>query len=429
MENKNKDNLKNKIQIELISEEEMLEEKEITCSFCGRKYSEELEKNSGINFLMSEYDEKIGICDVCLDILCETNDLLREKDFDSINGNEYKDKQIDVGKMEDYTPKAIKDYLDEYVIGQEEAKRALAIAAYNHIKRVNNMDMELSKTNVLLVGPSGCGKTYLVETLSKLLKVPCVSINITAYSETGYKGKDPIDILRNLYYEADENIELAERGIIFIDEVDKIASVEGGHHIGDTKIQQSLLKMIEGYEETISDGDTFRPITLNTKNILFIFAGAFVGLEKTQKGNQCSSGFISSNVSNKKDVELKRVLPEHLISFGMIPEFVGRVQKIVTLKALNKHDLISIMKNSKDSACLNYKKLFSLDGFNLEFDESALEQIADECIKNKLGARALKSVIEDTMEDLMFNGPTIGNKKGRKKKILVTKEMVVNRYN
>ena len=407
----------------------MLEEKDITCSFCGRKYSEELEKNSGINFLMSEYDEKIGICDVCLDILNETNDLLREKDADFINGNEYKDKQVDIGKMEDYTPKAIKDYLDEYIIGQDEAKRALAIAAYNHIKRVNNMDMELSKTNVLLVGPSGCGKTYLVETLSKLLKVPCVSINITAYSETGYKGKDPIDILRNLYYEADENIELAERGIIFIDEVDKIASVDGGHHIGDTKIQQSLLKMIEGYEETISDGDTFRPITLNTKNILFIFAGAFVGLEKSQKGNETSSGFISSNVSNKKEVELKRVLPEHLISFGMIPEFVGRVQKIVTLKALNKDDLISIMKNSKDSACLNYKKLFSLDGFNLEFEESALEQIANECIKNKLGARALKSVIEDTMEDLMFNGPTIGNKKGRKKKILVTKEMVVNRYN
>lgn len=399
----------------------------LVCAFCGKKYVDE--KDSGLNFLISPLNKNIGICDVCLDTFYETNRILRESNAGEIEDSKENMVGVDIGKMEDYTPRTIKEKLDQYVIGQEDAKKALAIAAYNHIKRVNNIDLNIEKTNVLLAGPSGCGKTYLVQKLADILQVPCVSINITAYSETGYKGKDLLEILRTLYYKANRNVALAERGIVFIDEIDKIAGNNNSStaHINDTGLQQGLLKLIEGCKEEFSDNEFSAPIMIDTKNILFIFAGAFVGIEEFQKGNETSMGFASKNVSKKQKPTLKKVTSKQLISYGMIPEFIGRVPKIITLKALNKDDLIDIMKNSKDSAILQYQKLLELDGYDLEFSEDALDEIAEQCVKANLGARSLKGIIEETMSDILFDGPRL-NKRGRvtkkKEKIVITREMI-----
>lgn len=420
---------KNKIDIQTIDKSIDENVNNVTCAFCGRNFGEENTMKSGINFLLSSIHKNLGICDVCLDTFYETNQLLRSGEGDE--NSEHNLGNVDIGTMEEYLPSTIKEKLDEYIIGQERAKKVLASAAYNHIKRINNMDLELEKSNVLLIGPSGCGKTYLVETLAKILKVPCETVNITAYSETGYKGKDPIEILKNLCIKANGNVALAERGIVFIDEIDKIANIGEGTHIGDTKIQQSLLKMVEGCEEIISDETGFNTFTINTKNILFIFAGAFVGIEEHQKGNKASSGFISSNVSTKGPQTLQRVTAKNLIDYGMIPEFVGRVPKIVTLNPLTKEELISIMKNAKNSSYRQFQTSFKIDGYDIEFAEETFEEIANECIKTKLGARALKSIIDDTMEELEFSLP--GTRKikgkGKRKKIIITKDMVINREN
>ena len=400
---------------------------ELTCSFCGKKYIKE--KDNGINFLISPLNEEISICDVCLDTYYEANKILRQNNVNDVSDSGTLSPALDLGKIEDYTPKIIKSELDKYVIGQEEAKRALSIAAYNHIKRINNVELDIDKTNVLLVGPSGCGKTYIVKKLANILKVPCISVDITAFSETGYKGRDISEILKSLYYAANGNIELAERGIVFIDEVDKIAqSGDNSTHVSDTKVQQGLLKLMEGATEEISDNENLAPIVIDTKNILFIFAGAFVGIEEFQKGNERSIGFLSTNVSSNQERTLKRVTAGQLKKYGMIPEFIGRVPKIVTLKSLQKEDYINIMKNSKDSAILQYQKLLDIDGYELEFTEDALDEIATKCQKTKLGARALRGIIEETMDDILFNGPNL-NKKGKikkqKEKIVVTRDMVL----
>ena len=321
-------------------------------------------------------------------------------------------------------PHKIKAQLDEYVIGQEYAKKAMSVAVYNHYKRVatDTMDeIEIEKSNMLMIGPTGCGKTYLVKTLAKLLDVPLAIADATSLTEAGYIGDDIESVVSKLLAAADNDVEKAERGIIFIDEIDKLAKKKNASQrdVSGESVQQGLLKLLEGSEVEVPVGANSKnamvPLeTINTKNILFICGGAFPDLEeiiKERLNKHSSMGFIADlkdKYDHEKDI-LSKVAVEDLRKFGMIPEFIGRLPIIFTLQGLNEDMLVKILKEPKNAIVKQYQKLLALDEVKLEFDDEALHSIAAKAMKKDTGARALRSIIEEFMLDIMYEIPKDDN--------------------
>ena len=321
-------------------------------------------------------------------------------------------------------PHKIKAQLDEYVIGQEYAKKAMSVAVYNHYKRVatDTMDdIEIEKSNMLMIGPTGCGKTYLVKTLARLLDVPLAIADATSLTEAGYIGDDIESVLSKLLAAADNDVEKAERGIVFIDEIDKLAKKRNASQrdVSGESVQQGLLKLLEGSEVEVPVGANSKnamvPLeTINTKNILFICGGAFPDLEeiiKERLNKHSSMGFIADlkdKYDHEKDI-LSKVEVEDLRKFGMIPEFIGRLPVIFTLQGLNEDMLVKILKEPKNAILKQYQKLLALDEVKLEFDEDALHTIAAKAMKKDTGARALRSIIEEFMLDIMYEIPKDDN--------------------
>lgn len=315
-------------------------------------------------------------------------------------------------------PKEIKQYLDDYVIGQEEAKKILSVAAYNHYKRVCiKSRVDIQKSNVLLIGATGTGKTLLIQTLAKLLDVPFVIGDATTLTEAGYIGDDVQSLVQQLYEKADRNVEKAERGIIYIDEIDKIrcAGDDARRDSGKKSVQEALLKLIEDTEVHIKPqmppammihAREINEVVISTKNILFIFGGAFVGMEKNSK-SEIKDKVMGFNVAavNEETNGVSEYSHDMLIQFGVIPELMGRIPLIAGLEPLNKEDMVSILTKPRNSILKQYKELFKMEGIKLNFHDGAIEYIAEEAMKRKIGARGLKSIIEKQMLDLMYEIP------------------------
>ena len=335
-------------------------------------------------------------------------------------------------------PHKLKASLDEYVIGQAHAKKVISVAVYNHYKRVatgTQDDIEIEKSNILLIGPTGSGKTYLVKTLAKLLDVPLAIADATSLTEAGYIGDDIESVISKLLAAADNDVEKAERGIVFIDEIDKIAKKKDTHHrdVSGESVQQGLLKLLEGAEVEVPVGASSKnamvPLTtVNTRNILFICGGAFPDLENVIKErlNQKSSMGFQADLNDKYDKEpnlLSKVTVEDLRNFGMIPEFLGRLPIICTLSKLDKDMLVRILKEPKNAILKQYQKLLALDEVDLQFNDGALEAIAEEALKRDTGARALRAIIEEFMLDIMYEVPKDDNI-GR---VTITREFIEHR--
>lgn len=378
------------------------DKKQLKCSFCGKSQDQVRRLIAGPG---------VYICDECIELCSEI-----------INDEFEEDVQVDVSSLP--KPAEIKEYLDQYVIGQEQAKKSLAVAVYNHYKRINSNlssdDVELQKSNILLLGPTGSGKTLLAQTLARFLNVPFAIADATTLTEAGYVGEDVENILLKLIQNADYDIEKAEKGIIYIDEIDKIARKTENpsitRDVSGEGVQQALLKILEGTVASVPpQGGRKHPhqefIQINTANILFICGGAFDGIDKIiEKRTRTSSLGFGAEIHSKKQKDmgelLKEVMPEDLLKFGLIPEFIGRLPIVVTLEALDKKALISILNEPKNALVKQYKKLFELDNVELEFTDDALEAIAEEAMKRNTGARGLRSIIEDAMNDIMFEIPS-----------------------
>ena len=379
-------------------------EDKVRCSFCNKTQDQVRKLIAGPN---GAY-----ICDECVDICSE---IIEEEFQDHPEPDEF---EINLLK-----PQEIKEFLDDYVIGQDEAKKALSVAVYNHYKRVTSgrdLDVELQKSNILMLGPTGSGKTLLAQTLARLLNVPFAIADATALTEAGYVGEDVENILLKLIQAADYDIERAEYGIIYIDEIDKIT--RKGENVSITRdvsgegVQQALLKIIEGTEASVPpQGGRKHPhqelIQINTTNILFICGGAFEGIEKLIEArmDQKSIGF-NAEITHKSEENigevLKKILPQDLVKFGLIPEFVGRVPMVVSLDQLDETALERILTEPKNAIVKQYEKLFELDDVQLTFEPEALKEVAKKSLERKTGARGLRAIMEKSMLDLMYQIPS-----------------------